>query len=145
MYVSKHGPEQTNVHQSKSFLKKAIDEFHLPLPKMQLSVYIEASVTQTLMLSANYNPHEFLQQIHSHELIPAFWPESIFSPKRQWNVRTTTFANTNTLSLSILNEHCCLPVSGNSNYPQFPLPTQFFTLPQMTLHVWRALYRVAEE
>ena len=73
MYVSKHGPEQTNVHQSKSFLKKAIDEFHLPLPKMQLSVYIEASVTQTLTLSANCNPHEFLQQIHSHELIPAFW------------------------------------------------------------------------
>jgi len=51
----------------------------------------------------------------------------------------------NTLSLSILNEHCCLPVSGHSNYPQFPLPTQFFTLPQMTLHVRRALYRVADE
>lgn len=63
---------QNETSPTKKKKKKTTDESNLPLPKMQLSVYIVASVTQTLMLLVNYNPHEFLQQIHSHESNPAF-------------------------------------------------------------------------
>lgn len=149
MYATIFQPTSIQNNDSPSYKKKSIDELHLPLPKMQLSVYIVASVTQTLMLSANYNPREFLQQIHSHESNPAFW---------RFGLKEFSAQNDNKL-FPLLHLRLKTPFTFDTvwtlmsadvwlfwetrNYPQFPLPKKFSTPPQMAIPVRHSLHRLA--